>query len=249
MTQAESIVAQAKSIGFEESVQGGLFGDEVVADNAFLSRARILDSTLKYLRGQKSVFKTLVDDASVIEQYGNSLNKLTNTQKDRIYGEAIEKIKQNANNVGDIADNLTTIAKEFEAAGSKNIGEYAKRFATSIEQGVKSGDFKRIETSGRGGNYRDAKERITNESVGKEYNDPDLRAKYSNPVEPTLIEKELFDLEAQVEKLAKESMAEGEDIRLQYDNYDTGESKTLTIKGIREENIREQKIIDELKDC
>jgi hypothetical protein len=249
MTQAESIVAQAKSIGFEESVQGGLFGDEVVADNAFLSRARILDSTLKYLRGQKSVFKTLVDDASVIEQYGNSLNKLTNAQKDRIYGEAIEKIKQNANNVGDIADNLTTIAKEFEAAGSKNIGEYAKRFATSIEQGVKSGDFKRIETSGRGGNYRDAKERITNESVGKEYSDPDLRAKYSNPVEPTLIEKELFDLEAQVEKLAKENMAEGEDIRLQYDNYDTGESKTLTIKGIREENIREQKIIDELKDC
>ena len=85
--------------------------------------------------------------------------------------------------------------------------------------------------------------------MGKEYSDPDLRAKYSNPVEPTLIEKELFDLEAQVEKLAKESMAEGEDIRLQYDNYDTGESKTLTIKGIREENIREQKIIDELKDC
>jgi hypothetical protein len=94
MTQAESIVAQAKSIGFEESVQGGLFGDEVVADNAFLSRARILDSTLKYLRGQKSVFKTLVDDASVIEQYGNSLNKLTNAQKDRIYGEAIEKINK-----------------------------------------------------------------------------------------------------------------------------------------------------------
>jgi hypothetical protein len=249
MTQAESIVAQAKSIGFEESVQGGLFGDEVVADNAFLSRARILDSTLKYLRGQKSVFKTLVDDASVIEQYGNSLNKLTNTQKDRIYGEAIETIKQNANNVGDIADNLTTIAKEFEAAGSKNIGEYAKRFATNIEQGTKSGNFKRIKTSGRGGNYRDATERITNESVGKEYSDPNLRAKYSNPVEPTLIEKELFDLEAQVEQLAKDSMSEGEDIRLQYDNSDTGESKTLTIKGIREENIREQKIIDELKDC
>ena len=249
MTQAESIVAQAKSIGFEESVQGGLFGDEVVADNAFLSRARILDSTLKYLRGQKSVFKTLVDDASVIEQYGNSLNKLTNTQKDRIYGEAIETIKQNANNVGDIADNLTAIAKEFEAAGSKNIGEYAKRFATNIEQGTKSGNFKRIKTSGRGGNYRDATERITNESVGKEYSDPNLRAKYSNPVEPTLIEKELFDLEAQVEQLAKDSMSEGEDIRLQYDNSDTGESKTLTIKGIREENIREQKIIDELKDC
>ena len=89
---------------------------------------------------KKSIFKTLVDDASVIEEFGNSLNKLTNAQKDKVYGQAIETIKQNANNVGPIADNLTTIAKEFEAAGSKNIGEFAKKFSESLERGIKSGN-------------------------------------------------------------------------------------------------------------
>ena len=245
-TQAESIVAQAKTIGFEKAEQAGLFGDEVIAESAFLSRAKILDATIKFLKDQKSVFKTLVDDASVIEQYGNKLSKLTNSQKDKVYGQAIETIKQNANNVGPIADNLTTIAKEFEAAGSKNIGEYAKKFSESLERGIKSGNFERITTSERSSFDADTKKVDTSNSIAREYDDPSLKQNHENPVELTKIKQELSDLEAEVDQLATDNNM---DDMFAFENAETGEIKVSNIKEIKAESAREQKIIDELKDC
>jgi hypothetical protein len=245
-TQAESIVAQAKTIGFEKAEQAGLFGDEVIAESAFLSRAKILDATVKFLKDQKSVFKTLVDDASVIEQYGNKLSKLTNSQKDKVYGQAIETIKQNANNVGPIADNLTTIAKEFEAAGSKNIGEFAKKFSESLERGIKSGNFERISTSERGSGIADTKKVDTSNSIAREYDEASLKENYENPVELTKIKQELSDLEAEVDQLATDNNM---DDMFFFENAETGEIKASNIKEIKAESAREQKIIDELKDC
>tara|TARA_R110000787_G_scaffold146857_1_gene260588 strand:- start:2563 stop:5217 length:2655 start_codon:yes stop_codon:yes gene_type:complete len=245
-TQAESIVAQAKTIGFEKAEQAGLFGDEVIAESAFLSRAKILDATVKFLKDQKSVFKTLVDDASVIEQYGNKLSKLTNAQKDKVYGQAIETIKQNANNVGPIADNLTTIAKEFEAAGSKNIGEFAKKFSESLERGIKSGNFERISTSERSSVIADTKKVDTSNSIAREYDDPSLKQNYENPVELTKIKQELSDLEAEIDQLATDNNM---DDMFAFENAETGEIKVSNIKEIKAESAREQKIIDELKDC
>jgi hypothetical protein len=245
-TQAESIVAQAKTIGFEKAEQAGLFGDEVIAESAFLSRAKILDATVKFLKDQKSVFKTLVDDASVIEQYGNKLSKLTNSQKDKVYGQAIETIKQNANNVGPIADNLTTIAKEFEAAGSKNIGEFAKKFSESLERGIKSGNFERITTSERSSFIADTKKVDTSNSIAREYDDPSLKQNHENPVELTKIKQELSDLEAEIDQLATDNNM---DDMFAFENAETGEIKVSNIKEIKAESAREQKIIDELKDC
>tara|TARA_R110000803_G_scaffold89730_1_gene156953 strand:- start:2583 stop:5021 length:2439 start_codon:yes stop_codon:yes gene_type:complete len=245
-TQAESIVAQAKTIGFEKAEQAGLFGDEVIAESAFLSRAKILDATVKFLKDQKSVFKTLVDDASVIEQYGNKLSKLTNAQKDKVYGQAIETIKQNANNVGPIADNLTTIAKEFEAAGSKNIGEFAKKFSESLERGIKSGNFERISTSERSSFIADTKKVDTSNSIAREYDEASLKDNYQNSVELTKIKQELSDLEAEIDQLATDNNM---DDMFAFENAETGEIKVSNIKEMKAESTREQKIIDELKDC
>ena len=245
-TQAESIVAQAKTIGFQKAEQSGLFGDEVIAESAFLSRAKVLDATLKYIRDKKAVFKTLIDDAGVIEQYGNTLNKLTNTQKDKVYGQAIETIKQNANNVGAIADNLTIIAKEFEAAGSKNIGEFAKKFSDSLERGIKSGNFERVSTSGRGSFDPDTKKVDTSSTIRKEYDAPDLKEKYNSPVQNTKIKQELSDLEAEVDQLAKDNDIQD---NFFFENEETKITFEGNIDKIKAENIREQRIIDELKDC
>lgn len=247
-TQAESIVSQAKTIGFEKTTQTGLFGDEVIADNAFLSRAKLLDAALKYLRGRKSIFKNLVDDKTVIEQYGNKLDNLTNAQKEKIYGQAIETIKQNANNVGAIADNLTTLAKEFEAEGSTNINKFTKRFADNLEQGIKSGSFERIAAGRRGSSDADPAKTDTSESIAKEYNDPELEAKFGQPVELTQIKQELSDMEAEVDQLAKDH--DLNESLFELDNEDAGITQTgRTLNDIRTEGAREQKIIDELKDC
>lgn len=247
-TQAESIVSQAKTIGFEKTTQTGLFGDEVIADNAFLSRAKLLDAALKYLRGRKSIFKNLVDDKTVIEQYGNKLDNLTNAQKEKIYGQAIETIKQNANNVGAIADNLTTLAKEFEAEGSTNINKFTKRFADNLEQGIKSGSFERIAAGRRGSSDADPAKTDTSESIAKEYNDPELEAKFGQPVELTQIKQELSDLEAEVDQLAKDH--DLNESLFDLDNENAGITQTgKTLNDIRTEGVREQKIIDELKDC
>ena len=245
-TQVESIVAQAKAIGFQKAEQTGLFGDEVIAENAFLSRAKILDTTLKFLREKKSIFKTLVDDASVIEEFGNSLNKLTNAQKDKVYGQAIETIKQNANNVGDIADNLTALAKEFESKGSKNIGDFAKRFAENLEQGIKSGNFKRIDASGGRRYDTNTKKADTGNTIRKEYDDPDLIKKYDKPVILTQIKQELSDLEANVDQIAKDN---GLQDSFGFEDGSTGTLKDANLDVIKKESLREQKMIDELKDC
>ena len=56
----------------------------------------------------------------------------------------------------------------------------------------------------------------------------------------------MSDLEAEVDQLATDNNM---DDMFAIENAETGEIKISNIKEIKAENAREQKIIDELKDC
>jgi hypothetical protein len=146
--QAEQIVRQAREAGFVKTEQAGLFGDEDIAESLFLERAKILDRAMKELRKDKQLFETLVRNANDIEEAGNTLAKLSNEEKEAIYGKAIAIIENNANVRGPISDALTRIAKAWKDAGGTKIETYVREFTESVRRAIEDGSYERVPNGG-----------------------------------------------------------------------------------------------------
>ncbi len=157
MTQAEQIVRQAREAGFVQAAeQGGLFGDEVLAESLFLERAKILDRSIKEIRKDRELFATLVKNADEIEEAGNTLAKLTNQQKEEIYGKAIAIIQANANTRGPIAESLTRAAQAWKESGGAKAQDIVRDFTESVRRAIESGDYEGIPNGGDRGDFTDA---------------------------------------------------------------------------------------------
>jgi adenylate kinase family enzyme len=148
VVQAEQIVRQAREAGFVKTEQAGLFGDEDIAESLFLERAKILDRALKELRKDQELFETLVKNANDIEEAGNTLAKLSNQEKEVIYGKAIAIIQNNANVRGPISDNLTRFAKAWKDSGGTKIETYVRDFAESVRRAIEDGNYERLPNGG-----------------------------------------------------------------------------------------------------
>lgn len=146
--QAEQIVRQAKEAGFVKTEQAGLFGDEDIAESLFLERAKILDRAMKELRKDKELFETLVKNATDIEEAGNTLAKLSNQEKEAIYGKAIAIIENNANVRGPISDALTRIAKAWKDGGGTKTETYVREFTESVRRAIEDGSYERVPNGG-----------------------------------------------------------------------------------------------------
>lgn len=151
--QAEQIVRQAREAGFVKTEQAGLFGDEDIAESLFLERAKILDRAMKELRKDKQLFETLVKNANDIEQAGNTLAKLSNEEKEAIYGKAIAIIENNANVRGPISDNLTRIAKAWKDNGGTKTETYVRDFTESVRRAIEDGSYERVPNGGDRGDF------------------------------------------------------------------------------------------------
>lgn len=156
MTQAEQIVLQAREAGFVRAAeQGGLFGDEIVAESLFLERAKILDRAIKEMRKDRDLFATLVKNASEIEEAGNTLAKLTNQQKEEIYGKAIAIIQANANTKGPIGESLTRAAQAWKESSGAEAQNIVRDFTESVRRAIESGDYEGVPNGGDRGNLTD----------------------------------------------------------------------------------------------
>lgn len=155
MVQAEQIVRQAREAGFVQRVddQGGLFGDEVLAESLFLERAKILDKAIKEMRKDRDLFATLVRNAEEIEEAGNTLAKLSNQEKEEIYGKAIAIIQANANVRGPISDALTRAAQEWKASGGSKTETVIRDFTESVRRAIEDGTYERIPNGGDRGDF------------------------------------------------------------------------------------------------
>lgn len=139
--EAESIVRQAQQSGFNRGVQESLFGEEEIAENLFLERARVLDRALKKIRRNIDTFRTLADRGETIEGAGNILNRAANADRLEIERIAREFVSSQANLKGEISDALTEAAKSVK--GGKSFAKAADDFAEAITRTITEGRFDR----------------------------------------------------------------------------------------------------------
>lgn len=126
-TQAESIIAQALQAGVSRETEISLFGEADVAVLLFAERARVLDGAIKKLKRDRTVFATLTEESTRIEEAGNRLAGDVNELRAREDGEAIEVIKRLANRKGPLGDALNdaaAVARESGAAAG--IGQFTQ---------------------------------------------------------------------------------------------------------------------------
>ena len=138
-TQAESIVRQAMNAGFDESTQVTLFGEEHLVASLFSERAKVLDTTLKTLRRDRSVFNSLNENRAQIEAEGNVLDAAQNRTRSEIDAQAITVIQKAANRKGELSDALSAAAKQFKETG--NAAGAARAFTDAVRRAVERGDL------------------------------------------------------------------------------------------------------------
>ena len=142
LLQAESIINQALRAGFKTESQETLFGNLKVTETLFKERAVILDETLKRLKRDKQVFKTLVENQSQIESKGNQLVKNINKEMEINNATAEEILKRLAHTTGTIGDELTKAAKKFKETKNKRaaVDELSRVIRQEIQRGNISRD-------------------------------------------------------------------------------------------------------------
>lgn len=248
LVQADSIIQQAKMAGFEKvkSSQSGLFGDDDILENVFKERADILDSTIKLINNERKVFNTLVNESNFIERYGNKLDKLGNAERKQLNAEIIETIKTNANTAGQISENLTVLARDY-ARGDTTLSEASRKFAENVGTGFRAGQYTRLEAGPT---------RINNdieEAIG-EFNKPSqIRQEGLEQYDATLKTQDDVDAIEQNTELLFDDLAEVEPSVKTEKMFDSpqpdGSTITRTFDEMMEDSKREQKIIDELRNC
>jgi len=236
VVQAEAIVRQAQAAGVSREVQTSLFGEEEVTTSLFKDRARILDKTLKKLRNDKNVFRTLVQEENKITGVGtNRLDISENLRQETINGRAEELIQRLAHSHGQVSEALNDAARRARADG-KDSGA-VNDFADAVRSQSGRADFLRGVVGERGragqaageGGQAPSLDRVQPERVEpadlKDFSDPD-------GVGPT----------AQ-EEIAMNEFVDGndaDDILLGFDVTDTGETAPrLAKRGALKEELLE----------
>ena len=139
ITQAEAIVRQARDMEFRQETQEGLFGVEEMTQSLMLERAKVLDQTLKILKNDKRVFRSLVDNQQRIEAEGNKLSADSNVQRSTTDAQALEIVQSQANVKGAISDALNLAAKQF--ADGAPLAEQARNVAEAVRSAIDGGDL------------------------------------------------------------------------------------------------------------
>jgi len=139
ITQAEAIVRQARDMEFRQETQEGLFGVEEMTQSLMLERAKVLDQTLKILKNDKRVFRSLVDNQQRIEAEGNKLSADSNVQRSTTDAQALEIVQSQANVKGAISDALNLAARQY--ADGAPLAEQARNVAEAVRSAIDGGDL------------------------------------------------------------------------------------------------------------
>src|SRR5258708_4335517 len=145
--QAEAIVRQGINAGTaakEKSAQGGLFGDEDIATNLYLDRAKVLDKALKDIKRDKTVFSVLSREQEMIAQAGHKLAGDINQKRAASDAQALQVLQTLASRAGPISDALGTAANQ---ARPRQVSTAVRGFVGDIRRMVESGDLASLANS------------------------------------------------------------------------------------------------------
>ena len=170
--QAESILAQALEAPVSREVTNDLFGEQEIVESLYLERAKVLERATRLMRDDRSVFRTLDEQAERIQGTGaNRLDEASNKQTRQQVEQALAAVQKLAHRAGAISEALNDGAKSYKENG--RLKDAAQRVADAVRQEVERNGL-----SGAG----DGPTGRNSEPQGASTNAPDPLEGFSDPL-------------------------------------------------------------------
>ena len=138
-TQARLMVQDMRAAGFQKTETQDLFGGFEVTESLFKERAKAIDSTMKKLKKDKAVFKTLADQESKITGAGNILDREANISRLTDDEKTLATLTALANSKGPISDAINKAAKRIK--DGESVAKATEDLIPEVKKAVESGDL------------------------------------------------------------------------------------------------------------
>ena len=112
--QARLMVGDMKAAGFTKTETQDLFGGMEVTESLFKERAKVIDNTMRQIKKDKSVFKTLAEQESRIAGAGNKLDRAANLTRLSDDEKTLATITSLANTKGPVSDAINDAARRIK---------------------------------------------------------------------------------------------------------------------------------------
>ena len=133
--QAESIINQALQAPIERSTVADLFGETEVAESLYLERAKVLERTMRLMRDDRQLAKTLTEKSKRVETIGkNRLDQESNQALRETMEKAMTTIAALAHRVGPISEALNDAARRYKEDG--RLGDAADRVRAIVRDEI-----------------------------------------------------------------------------------------------------------------
>ena len=247
LTQAETIIRQARELEFRAETQDTLFGEEFLLESLFKERAKVLDKAMATLRKDRAVFNTLVKNEENIEASGNQLSTSTNQQRAATDGQALQIIQATANRKGALSDALTAAAEVYRDGG--NLAAASREFADAVRRGIERGDLDGMGAGAEGRAVDDTETRIAARATVESLDAFDTPAGKGVEAQAALLQEEV--LGASTARETDAGLAEDMlDLEIPTGHYTPdGELERVTGRQLLDEINQDQSMLDRLEGC
>ena len=118
INQASLMVQDMVAAGFTKKETVDLFGGMEITESLFKERAKVIDSVMKQVKKDKSVFKTLAEQEKRIAGAGNQLDRDANLARLSEDERTLATITSLANNRGPVSDAINNAAEQIKSGSS-----------------------------------------------------------------------------------------------------------------------------------
>lgn len=133
--QAESIINQALQAPVQRETISDLFGDQEVTESLYLERAKVLERTMRILRDDRQLARTLTEKSNRVETIGkNRLDRESNQALRETMEKALTAVAALAHRVGPISEALNDAAKRYKNDG--RLGDAADRVRAIVRDEI-----------------------------------------------------------------------------------------------------------------
>ena len=135
--QARLMVEDMKAAGFSTTKTDDLFGGVEITESLFKERAKVIDSTMKKLKKDKAVFKTLAEQESKITEAGNILDTQANIARLTDDEKTLATLSALANTKGPISDAINAAARRVK--DGETVAKATKDLLPEVKRAVERG--------------------------------------------------------------------------------------------------------------
>lgn len=148
--QAQAMALDILRTGVNTREQASLFGSEMLADSIIFERSKILANSLNRLKNSKSLFKSLNEDAELIQSTGrNKLDRASNEARQRTDEALLDVLMKLATRTGALSDVLSKAARSVKD-GKRSVSEATGDFVKEITSLSRGGGINWADGSGVG---------------------------------------------------------------------------------------------------